>query len=153
MVVRVRFAPSPTGLLHLGNARAAVANWLFARKSSGRFLLRLDDTDRERSTAAFAEAIRRDLDWLVIPWGEEARQSDRLALYEEAAERLKAAGRLYPCYETEEELALARAAQIRQGRPPRYDRAALRLTPQDRARLEAESRHPHWRFLLPDRET
>jgi glutamyl-tRNA synthetase len=153
MEVRVRFAPSPTGLLHVGNARAAVANWLFARKSGGRLLLRLDDTDRERSSAAFAEAIEQDLRWLGLGWDDKARQSDRLALYAQAAERLQAAGRLYPCYESEAELALQRAAQASQGRPPRYDRAALRLRAEERARLEGEGRRPHWRFLLPDRET
>ncbi|MCI0431464.1 MAG: glutamate--tRNA ligase, partial [Rhodospirillales bacterium] len=152
MSVKVRFAPSPTGRLHVGNARVALANGLFAKRKLGRFVLRLDDTDRERSTEAFARGIEEDLAWLGLLWDERVRQSDRLTRYAEAVERLRAAGRLYPCYETEEELRLARAAQRRQGRPPRYDRAALILTPAERARLEAEGRRPHWRFLLPDEE-
>ena len=149
---RVRFAPSPTGRLHIGNARAALANWLFARQAGGAFILRLDDTDRERSTEAFARGIEEDLRWLGLDWHEHLRQSDRLPRYAEAAERLREHGLLYPCYETEEELQLQRAAQRSQGKPPRYDRSALKLTPADRARLEAEGRRPHWRFKLPDEE-
>ncbi len=152
MPVRVRFAPSPTGRLHVGNARAALANWLFARQRSGRFVLRLDDTDRERSTEAFARGIEEDLVWLGLDWQEHLRQSDRMHRYADAVERLKAAGCLYPCYETEQELQLARAGQRSQGKPPRYDRAGLKLTAAERARLEAEGRRPHWRFLLPDEE-
>ncbi|HXV25820.1 MAG TPA: glutamate--tRNA ligase [Alphaproteobacteria bacterium] len=152
-MVKVRFAPSPTGRLHVGNARAALANWLFARRQGGRFLLRLDDTDRERSTEEFAEAIQEDLRWLGFEWDEYLRQSDRLARYAAAAQRLKKAERLYPCYESEQELQLQRAAQRRQGQPPRYDRGALTLGAADRARLEAEGRRPHWRFLLPDEES
>ncbi len=151
--VRVRFAPSPTGRLHVGNARAALANWLFARRQGGRFLLRLDDTDRERSTEEFAEAIQEDLRWLGLEWDEYLRQSERLAHYAAAAERLKEAGRLYPCYESEQELQLQRAAQRRRGQPPRYDRGALKLDAAGRARLEAEGRRPHWRFLLLDEES
>ena len=146
--VRVRFAPSPTGYLHLGNARAAVLNWLFARKEGGHFLLRIDDTDRERCEERYVEAIRRDLAWLGIDWDEEARQSARLERYRAAAETLKAAGRLYPCYETPEELALKRRMQRARGLPPVYDRAALALDAAARARLEAEGRRPHWRFRL-----
>ncbi|GJE25771.1 glutamate--tRNA ligase [Methylobacterium organophilum] len=144
----VRFAPSPTGFLHIGNARPALLNQLFARARGGRFLLRLDDTDRERSTEAFAEAIREDLTWLGIVPDLFARQSARKAQHDEAAERLKAAGRLYPCYETPEELERRRKRQLGRGLPPIYDRAALSLTAEDRARLEAEGRHPHWRFKL-----
>jgi glutamyl-tRNA synthetase len=150
--VRVRFAPSPTGKLHVGNARVALANWLFAKQQSGRFVLRLDDTDRERSTEAFAQGIGEDLTWLGLGWDEYLRQSDRMDRYAAAAEQLKRIGRLYPCYETEQELSLARAAQRSQGKPPRYDRGALRLTDADRERLEREGRRPHWRFLLPDDE-
>ena len=146
--VRVRFAPSPTGCLHLGNARAAVLNWLFARKEGGHFLLRIDDTDRERSDERHVEAIRRDLAWLGLDWDDEARQSARLDRYCAAAEKLKAAGRLYPCYETPEELALKRRMQRARGLPPVYDRAALELGAAERARLEAEGRRPHWRFRL-----
>jgi glutamyl-tRNA synthetase len=146
--VRVRFAPSPTGRLHVGNVYIALANWLFARSRGGVFLLRLDDTDRERSTPEFAAAIEADLRWLGLEWDQEARQSDRMARYDAAVERLKAAERLYPCYETPEELNLKRKSLLQRGLPPVYDRAALALTEADRRRLEAEGRRPHWRFLL-----
>lgn len=147
----VRFAPSPTGYLHIGNARPALLNALFARREGGRFLLRLDDTDRERSTEAFAEAIEEDLAWLGIVPDLFARQSERSAQHDAAAERLKAAGRLYPCYETPEELERRRKRQLGRGLPPIYDRAALTLTEADRAALEAEGRRPHWRFKLDHR--
>lgn len=147
-MTRVRFAPSPTGRLHVGNARAAVLNWLFARQSGGAFLLRLDDTDRARSTEEFAKGIEADLAWLGLTHDAFARQSDRFALYADAAERLKASGRLYPAYETPDELDRRRARQRARGLPPVYDRAALNLTAEDRARLEAEGRRPHWRFRL-----
>jgi glutamyl-tRNA synthetase len=152
MSVRVRFAPSPTGRLHVGNIYVALNNWLFARRRGGRFLLRLDDTDRERSTAAFAEGIEADLKWLGLAWDEFTRQSDRIDTYEAAAARLKRSGRLYPCYETAEELALKRKIRLSQGKPPIYDRAALDLSDADRAKLEAENRRPHWRFKLETRE-
>ncbi len=148
--IKVRFAPSPTGLLHVGNARLALVNWLFARHGGGAFLLRLDDTDVERSRAEYAAAIEEDLRWLGLDWDEFARQSDRLDRYDAAVERLKAAGRLYPCYETPEELSLKRKRQQGQGRPPVYDRAARNLTDADRAKLEAAGRRPHWRFLLAE---
>ena len=148
MSVVVRFAPSPTGLLHVGNIRLALVNWLFARKAGGRLLLRLDDTDDERSTPTFAAGIERDLGWLGLDWDLKARQSDRLALYAGAADRLKVAGRLYPCYESPEELGLKRKSLLARGLPPLYDRAALALPAADRARLEAEGRRPHWRFRL-----
>ena len=146
-MTRTRFAPSPTGLLHLGNLRAALFNWLLARRDGGRFLLRLDDTDRERSTEHFAEAIRQDLRWLCLVWDEEHRQSDRLPLYEAAADRLRTSGRLYPCWDRPEDLELRRKLQRAQGRPPVYDRAALRLSDEEKTRLAAE-RPPHWRFRL-----
>lgn len=152
MGVVVRFAPSPTGRLHIGNIRTAVLNALFALKSGGRFLLRLDDTDRERSTEEFAEGIRRDLRWLGFDISWQVRQSDRIARYEHAAERLKRAGLLYPCYESEDELARRRKRQMARGLPPLYDRAALSLTADERARLEADGRRPHWRFRLPNTE-
>ncbi|HEX6956949.1 MAG TPA: glutamate--tRNA ligase [Ferrovibrio sp.] len=148
MTVAVRFAPSPTGRLHVGNARAALLNWLFARKSGGTFLLRMDDTDTGRSTAEYAKGIEDDLTWLGLRWDRFARQSDRFALYGEAVEALKAAGRLYPCYETPEELELRRKVQLSQRKPPVYDRAALKLTEEDRAKLDAAGRKPHWRFRL-----
>jgi len=146
----VRFAPSPTGLLHVGNARLALANWLFARHGGGTFVLRLDDTDAERSRAEFAAAIEADLRWLGLDWDVFLRQSERLHRYNAAVERLKAAGRLYPCYETTQELALKRKRQLGQGHPPVYDRAALNLSDAARVRLEREGRVPHWRFLLED---
>lgn len=149
--VVTRFAPSPTGRLHVGNVRTALLNWLTARKLGGRFLLRLDDTDVARSTEAFAQGIRDDLAWLGLAPDGEVRQSDRLARYAEVLERLAAAGHAYPAWETPEELELKRKVLLASGRPPVYDRAALALTAADRARLEAEGRTPHWRFRLsPD---
>lgn len=147
----VRFAPSPTGYLHIGNARPALLNALFARRNGGKFLLRLDDTDLARSTEAFAQAAREDLEWLGIVPDLFARQSDRKAEHDAAAERLKAAGRLYPCYETPEELDRRRKRQLGRGQPPIYDRAALKLTVEERGAFEAEGRRPHWRFLLDAR--
>jgi glutamyl-tRNA synthetase len=152
MSVTVRFAPSPTGRLHAGNIRTALINFLFARKTGGRLILRLDDTDRERSTEEFAQGIREDLAWLGIAYAEEVHQSDRFAHYAKAVEKLKSAGRLYPAYETPEELELKRKRQLARGKPPVYDRAALNLTAEERARLEAEGRKPHWRFKLETRD-
>jgi len=152
MAVRVRFAPSPTGRLHVGNIYIALHNWLFARKAGGEFLLRLDDTDRERSTEDFANGIKADLEWLGLTWNLFDRQSVRLAIYDAAADKLRGAGRLYPCYESAEELSLKRKVQLGQGRPPIYDRAALKLTDADRARLEAQGVKPHWRFKLEPRD-
>jgi glutamyl-tRNA synthetase len=146
----VRFAPSPTGRLHIGNIRTAVLNYLLAYKTGGTFLLRLDDTDRERSTEAFAEGIRTDLRWLGFEWQTEERQSLRLARYAEVAETLKAAGRLYACYESEDDLDKKRKRQLARGMPPIYDRAGLKLTADEKAKLEAEGHRPHWRFRLPN---
>ena len=151
MAPLVRFAPSPTGYLHIGNARPALLNALFARARCGRFLLRLDDTDRERSTEAFAQAAAEDLAWLGIVPDLFARQSDRAAIHDAAAERLKALGRLYPCYETPEELERRRKRQLGRGLPPIYDRAALALTEAQIAAYAAEGRPPHWRFKLDAR--
>src|SRR4051794_23138604 len=152
MQVVTRFAPSPTGRLHVGNLRAALHNWLWARKKAGRFILRLDDTDRERSEERFAGAIRADLDWLGLAAHEERRQSKRVDRYEAALARLEKAGRAYPAYETAQELELKRKVLLGRGRPPVYDRGALGLTREDRAKLEARGRRPHWRFRL-DHET
>ncbi|MDF2096213.1 glutamate--tRNA ligase [Aquibaculum arenosum] len=146
--MKVRFAPSPTGLLHVGNARVALLNWLWARKEGGRFLLRLDDTDSERSTQAYAEAILRDLAWLGLSWDETARQSDRMERYADAVERLKEAGRLYPCWEAPEDLELKRKLAMKAGRPPIYDRAALSLSEDEKQSLLDAGRKPHWRFKL-----
>ena len=148
--MKVRFAPSPTGKLHVGNARMALLNWLHAKVSGGSFVLRLDDTDPERSTEAYAEAIQEDLIWLGLTWNALERQSARLARYDAAAERLKADDRLYPCYETAEELELKRRLQRKSGRPPVYDREALKLSEAERRALEAEGRAPHWRFKLEE---
>ena len=151
MMPILRFAPSPTGRLHLGNARTALVNWLHARRHGGRFVLRLDDTDQERSTEAFREGIEADLAWLGLDWDGHVRQSERGALYAAALATLRERGLVYPAYETAEELAEKREAQRKGGLPPRYDRAALALDAADRARLEAEGRRPHWRFRLSGR--
>jgi glutamyl-tRNA synthetase len=147
-MTKTRFAPSPTGLIHIGNARTAVMNWLFALQNGGTFLLRFDDTDVERSKAEYADAIEKDLNWLGIMPHETVKQSERFALYDKARDALIAAGRLYPCYETPDELDRRRARARAMGKPPIYDRAALALTPDDIAKLEAEGRKPHWRFKL-----
>ncbi|MAL79563.1 MAG: glutamate--tRNA ligase [Sneathiella sp.] len=148
MTTKFRFAPSPTGYLHVGNARLALINWLMAKKSGGEMILRLDDTDTERSTAEYASAIEEDLRWLGLIWSELKRQSDRSAAYEAAFQTLKEAGRLYPCYETAEELEYCRKRQLARKQPPIYDRAALKLTEAEKAAFEVEGRKPHWRFLL-----
>lgn len=143
-----RFAPSPTGKLHIGNIRTAILNWLFARSTGGRFVLRIDDTDVERSEERYVDSIRADLAWLgLTPDGEE-RQSERFALYERRFDELRAAGRIYPAYESQQELELRRKVLLGRGLPPVYDRAALALTEADRAKLEAEGVRPHWRFKL-----
>lgn len=146
--VVTRFAPSPTGRLHVGNIRAALLNFLWAKKHGGRFLLRLDDTDAERSTAGFAEAIHADLAWLGLVPDAAVRQSDRHALYAARFDELVAAGRIYPAYESAQELDLKRKVQLGRGLPPVYDRAALRLSDAERAALEAGGVRPHWRFRL-----
>ena len=150
--IKVRFAPSPTGNLHVGNLRTALVNYLFARKTGGQFMLRIDDTDTERSTTAFETSIRNDLKWMGMDWDVEDRQSERLARYDQALAELRDAGRAYPCFETAEELALKRKAQLSAGRPPVYDRAALKLSAEQIAAFEAEGRRPHWRFKLDDAE-
>ncbi|MFC3439958.1 glutamate--tRNA ligase [Sphingobium rhizovicinum] len=148
MTVITRFAPSPTGHLHVGNIRAALHNWLWARKSGGQFLLRLDDTDLERSRPEYADSIKADLNWLGLHWDGEEKQSDRFALYEARFEALRASGHVYPAYETQQELELRRKILLGRGLPPVYDRAALSLTPDQIAAYEAEGRTPHWRFKL-----
>jgi glutamyl-tRNA synthetase len=144
----VRFAPSPTGLLHAGNARTAVLNFLFAHASGGKFLLRIDDTDRQRSSQEFEDAILEDLAWLGVRHDAFARQSAREYRYHETVEKLKDAGKLYPCYETPDELERKRKRQQARRLPHVYDRAALALSEKERKKLEAEGRKPHWRFLL-----
>ena len=147
----VRWAPSPTGRIHLGNARPALLNWFYARRNNGRYVLRMDDTDQARSTREFADGIEVDLAWLGVAPDLLVRQSERTALYDTAKDKLIAAGRLYPCYETEDELDRRRKRARALNKPPIYDRAALNLTDEDRVRLEAEGRKPHWRFKLDGR--
>src|ERR1700687_4272914 len=144
----VRFAPSPTGRIHIGNARTALLNFLYAKKHHGEFILRFDDTDVERSKEEFMQAIEVDLAWLGAVPDAVLRQSDRFALYAAAAQKLREEGRLYPCYETAEELDRKRKRQQARGLPPVYDRAALAPSSWDRAKLEAAGRRPHWRFKL-----
>jgi glutamyl-tRNA synthetase len=144
----LRFAPSPTGRIHIGNARTAILNWLLAQKTGGQFILRYDDTDTARSKSEYADSIAVDLEWMGIKPSRVEHQSKRLDRYYAAAEKLKASGRLYPCYETADELDRKRKRQAAKHLPPVYDRAALNLTNEDRAKLEAEGRKPHWRFKL-----
>ena len=141
MTAATRFAPSPTGRLHVGNIRTALHNFLFARKHGGRFILRIDDTDRERSTTEFDQAIRDDLDWLGLQPDQVVRQSERFDLYEREFERLKSAGRVYACYETPQELELRRKVLLGRGLPPVYERKPEGEPP-------PEGRAPHWRFRL-----
>jgi glutamyl-tRNA synthetase len=152
MVTVTRFAPSPTGRLHVGNIRTALHNWMLAKKSGGRFMLRIDDTDAERSREEYVDAIRVDLAWLgLAPDGEE-RQSARLDIYETAFARLRSAGRVYRCYETAQELDLKRKVRLGRGLPPVYDRAALALTEADHAAKAEQGITPHWRFALDHAE-
>ena len=146
--VVTRFAPSPTGRLHVGNIRAALLNWLWARRHGGRFVLRIDDTDAARSEERFVGSIRSDLAWLGLIPDAEVRQSQRNGLYRSRFDALVAAGRIYPAYETAQELDLKRKVAAGRGLPPIYDRAALALSKTERARLEEEGVRPHWRFLL-----
>lgn len=148
MSVKVRFAPSPTGYLHVGNARTALISWLYAKNNNGHFLLRIDDTDLERSKPEYEQAIEDGLKWMNLSWDEKARQRDRGDRYNEQIEALKAAGWLYACYETPEELALKRKRQLGMGKPPIYDRGALDLTTDDINSFEEQGRKPHWRFKL-----
>ncbi|MCX9148109.1 glutamate--tRNA ligase [Erythrobacter sp. WG] len=143
-----RFAPSPTGRLHVGNIRTALHNWMLARQAGGTFVLRIDDTDAERSREEYVDGIKVDLTWLGLNWDREERQSARLDRYEAAFEALRAAGRIYPAYETAQELDVKRKIALGRGLPPIYDRAALALTDEERAAKEAAGERPHWRFKL-----
>ena len=148
MTTVTRFAPSPTGLLHLGNIRTALINWLYARTNNGKFILRIDDTDLERSKDEYISQIKYDLEWLGIDYDETFNQSSRFDRYREQFEKLKADGRIYPCYETPEELERKRKLLIAAGGKQVYDRSAMELTDQQKKDYEAEGRKPHWRFLL-----
>lgn len=148
--IKVRFAPSPTGFMHIGNTRTALFNWLLSAKLGGRFMLRIDDTDAQRSKKEYEDAIRDALVWLGLEWSEEARQSARVERYNEVTEKLKADGRIYACYETPEELEFMRKRLLNKGLPPIYDRQALNLTREQIAKYEAEGRRPHYRFKLLD---
>lgn len=148
MTVTTRFAPSPTGWIHVGNLRTALMNYLIARQNGGTFILRLDDTDQERSKQEYIDGLKEDLTWLGLTWDRVEQQSKRLARYAEAAEQLKAAGRFYECFETPVELDLKRKKQLNMGKPPVYDRAALGLTEEQKAAFRAEGRQGYWRFKL-----
>ena len=148
MIVTTRFAPSPTGHLHVGNIRTALHNWLLAKQAGGHFLLRIDDTDGERSREHFVDSIREDLAWLGLSPDGEERQSAHLAAYEREFARLDGEGRIYPCYETPQELDLKRKVLLGRGLPPIYDRAALKLTEAEHAQRQAAGEQPHWRFRL-----
>lgn len=150
MTVTVRFAPSPTGYIHIGNTRTALFNWLFALKNGGNYILRYDDTDVERSKQEYAQAIAMDLDWLGVKPTRVEYQSKRFAVYQRAVDKLKQAGLLYACYETAEELERRRKIRLTRRLPPVYGREALKLTEEEKATYEAEGRKPHWRFLLPN---
>jgi len=146
--VKFRFAPSPTGKIHIGNVRAAIITWLAAKSMGGDFMLRIDDTDRERSKDEYTDAIKRDLTWLGLTWDDYAHQRDRMDRYDALIQKLKDDGRLYPCYETPEQLDLKRKALLNAGKPPIYDRSALDLSAEEKSKLEAEGKRPHWRFKL-----
>jgi glutamyl-tRNA synthetase len=146
--MKLRFAPTPNSNLHVGQARVALVNWLVARRNGGQFLLRLDDADAERCRPDYAEAIEHDLRWLGLDWDECVAQSTRRDRYAEAAAKLEAAGRLYPCFEGEEELAFKREQRQKQGKSPIYDRAMLKMTAAQRAQAEAGGKRPYFRFLL-----
>lgn len=153
MSVRVRFAPSPTGYLHVGNARTAIVTWLFCRANKGNFLLRIDDTDTERSKQEYEDAIKDGMTWMGLTWDSNFNQKDRNDRYDVVIEKLKADGRIYACYETADELGLKRKTQLSRGVPPIYDRTGLKLTDEQKATLESQGRKPHWRFLLNDTPT
>ncbi len=148
MTTVTRFAPSPTGYIHVGNLRTALMNWMIARKAGGTFILRLDDTDQERSKQEYADGIMQDLEWLGLTWDRIEKQSLRFDRYREAADELRAAGRFYECFESPVELDLKRKKLLNMHKPPVYDRASLKLTEAEKADFRAEGREGYWRFLL-----
>eukprot|EP00903_Cladosiphon_okamuranus_P022334 g20539.t1 len=143
-----RFAPSPTGYIHVGNLRTALMNYLIARKAGGTFILRIDDTDPERSKEVYVDAIKQDLEWLGLTWDKVERQSERLDRYAEAADKLREINRFYEAFETPTELDLKRKKQLNMGKPPVYDRAALALSDAEKDALRAERGNGVWRFKL-----
>jgi glutamyl-tRNA synthetase len=143
-----RFAPSPTGYIHVGNLRTALFNYLIARKSGGTFILRIDDTDPERSKEEYVDAIKQDLEWLGLTWDRIERQSERLDRYADAADKLRGMGRFYEAFETPIELDLKRKKQLNMGKPPVYDRAALALSEDEKDALRSERGNGVWRFKL-----
>ena len=151
-MTKVRFAPSPTGYLHIGNFRTALINFLFAKNKNGHFMLRIDDTDDERSLKKYEDAIKEDLSWVGINWDSLEKQSFRLSYYDQALQKLLDKKRAYPCFETAEELSLKRKKQLSSGKPPIYDRSALNLSDSDIADLKAKGRSPHYRFLLDHKD-
>ncbi|MCV2879717.1 glutamate--tRNA ligase [Sedimentimonas flavescens] len=148
MTTVTRFAPSPTGYIHVGNLRTALMNYLIARKTGGTFILRIDDTDQERSKQEYVDALKADLEWLGIQWDREERQSLRLDRYEAAAESLRRMGKLYECFESPTELDLKRKKLLNMHKPPVYDRAALALSEDQKDRYRDEGREGYWRFML-----
>ena len=146
-----RFAPSPTGLIHIGNARSAVLNWAYINNKKGNFILRIDDTDLERSKKEYEEKIKRDLSWLGISWNKSFNQSDRKKIYDQSIEKLKKDNRLYPCFESQEELSLKKKSQLTSGKPPIYDRSSLDLTETEIKNLLQSGKKPHWRFKLENK--
>ncbi|WP_236870427.1 glutamate--tRNA ligase [Candidatus Bandiella numerosa] len=152
MKTATRFAPSPTGFLHVGNLRTALIAWLYAKTNAGKFILRIDDTDIHRSKEMYIDALKEDLKWIGIDWDICFRQSDRLNKYEEVKQKLIDSGRLYACYETEEELAVKKKSLLSRNLPPIYDRSSLKLTLDEKKELEAKGVQPYWRFLLNEEE-
>lgn len=150
MSIKVRFAPSPTGYLHIGNIRAAALNYLYATKEKGSFILRIDDTDTQRSKPEYVDALLKDLKWLGINYDTSFHQSERFHRYNEIKEELIKSGYLYPCFETGDELEVKRKIQLSRGKPPVYDRSALKLTQEEIEQLKKAGKKPHWRFKLPD---
>ena len=149
---RSRFAPSPTGLLHVGNARSAVLNWAYIKSKGGQFILRIDDTDKERSKKEYEIGIKKDLSWLGINWDKTFNQSDRLEIYDKGIQKLKMKKRIYPCFESSEELSLKKKSQLTSGKPPIYDRSALNLSDKEINQLLNSGKQPHWRFKLFDQK-
>ena len=152
MISKARFAPSPTGLLHVGNARSAVLNWAYINNKGGEFILRIDDTDKQRSKTEFEYQIKEDLKWLGITWHKTFNQSGRQNIYVKKIQELKNLNKIYPCFESPEELSLKKKSQLSSGKPPIYDRSSLKLTKKDIGDLIKVGKKPHWRFKLEDKK-